>query len=202
MTNPARRVSVLMASFNCGRYLPSAIESVLAQSYPDLELVIIDDCSTDGSREIAQEWRRIDDRVITVFHESNRGISGARNSGFAASSGDFIAFCDADDIWAGDKLESQLESFTRQSDLGVVHSDALIMDSKGKLTGQRYSSLFHGVNQRCSGMLFDEFCRRNFVCTSTVILRRECLKYAGGFEQRLRSLEDWICWVRVSTKHL
>jgi glycosyltransferase involved in cell wall biosynthesis len=201
LTNFSRKVSVLMPSFNYARYLPSAIESVLAQSHHDLELIITDDCSTDGSREVAERWKQKDSRVVTVFHEVNTGLSGARNSGLAVASGDFVALCDADDIWAEDKLKIQLELFREQPELGVVHSDALIIDGDGKLTGQRYSAEFHGEDQRCSGILFEEFCLRNFVCNSTVLLRRECLDYAGGFDQRLRSLEDWVCWARISRKY-
>jgi glycosyltransferase involved in cell wall biosynthesis len=195
------KVSVLMPSFNYAHYLASAVESVLAQSHRNLELIITDDCSTDESREIAEQWKQKDSRVVTVFHEANTGLSGARNSGLAVASGDFVALCDADDIWAEDKLKIQLERFREQPELGVVHSDALIIDSDGKLTGKRYSAEFHGKDQACSGILFEEFCLRNFICNSTVILRRECLDYAGGFDQRLRSLEDWVCWARISRKY-
>lgn len=201
LNDRSSKVSVLMPSFNYARYLSSAIESVLAQSHHDVELIITDDCSTDDSRQIAERWKRKDSRVVTVFHEVNTGLSGARNSGMAVASGDFVALCDADDIWAEDKLKIQLERFREQPDLGVVHSDALIIDSDGKLTGQKYSSEFHGQDQECSGILFEEFCLRNFICNSTVLLRRECLDYAGGFDQRLRSLEDWVCWARVSRKY-
>jgi O-methyltransferase len=198
LTRARRKVSVLLPSFNYARYLPKTIESILGQSHNDLELIITDDCSTDGSREIAEEWQRKDDRVLAVFHEVNTGLAGARNSGWAVSSGDFIALCDADDVWAPEKLTIQLERFDRQRGLGVVHSDAIIIDEQGTSRGQKYSELFHSKDQKCAGWLFGEFCIRNFVCNSTVILRRECLDFAGGFDERLRSLEDWLCWARVS----
>ncbi|MFY9743488.1 MAG: glycosyltransferase [Candidatus Sulfotelmatobacter sp.] len=199
---PPRKVSVLVPSFNYARYLPKTIESILGQSHEDLELIITDDCSSDGAREIAEEWQRIDDRVITICHERNTGLSGARNSGWAVSSGGFIALCDADDVWMPDKLAIQLDRFERQPDVGVVHSDAIIVDEKGRSNGKKYSELFHTKDQKCAGWLFDEFCLRNFVCNSTVILRRECLDSTGGFDERLRSLEDWFCWAQVSRKFL
>jgi glycosyltransferase involved in cell wall biosynthesis len=199
--NRVPKISVLIPSFNYAHYLPAAIQSVLSQSFVDLELIITDDCSTDGSRGIAEEWTRIDDRVAVVAHDTNRGLSAARNSGFAKSSGSLIALCDADDIWSVDKLKVQLECFHKQPDVGVVHSDAIVIDSKGNPTGQRYSSRFHGKDQKCSGRLFDQFCLRNFVCNSSVVLKRECLTYAGGFDPRLRSLEDWVCWARVSRRY-
>lgn len=190
-----------MPSFNYARYLPLAIESVLSQSYSDCELIITDDCSTDGSREIVEGWKRLDDRVVAVVHDVNRGLSGARNSALAVSSGKVIAFCDADDIWLPDKLNTQVECFRKMPELGLVHSDGAIMDSQGNLTGQRFSALFHRRGQRTSGMLFEELCQRNFLCVPTIVLRREAILYAGGFDERLRSLEDWVCWTLTSRKY-
>lgn len=195
------KVSVLMPSYNYAPYLPFAIKGVLSQSYSNLELIIVDDCSTDGSREIVNEWKRLDDRIVTVYHDSNYGLSVARNSGIAVSSGEFIALCDSDDIWSPEKLQMQIERFRLKPELGLVHSDAAIIGSDGKLTGQRFSSLIHRNGQITSGNLFGELCQRNFLCVPTVILRREAIEYAGGFDNRLRSLEDWVCWTKVSIRY-
>lgn len=199
--NRMPKVSVLMPSFNYARYLSLAIESVLSQSYSDLELIITDDCSTDNSRKIVEHWKRQDNRVVPVFHDVNHGLARARNSGLAVSSGEFVALCDADDIWLQHKLKTQMECFRAQPDLGVVHSDSAIIDGDGKLTGQLFSSLLHRKGQITSGHLFEVLCERNFLCVPTVILRREAIEYAGGFEENLRSLEDWVCWTKVSRKY-
>ena len=195
-------VSVLMPSFNYAQYLPLAVQGVLSQRYFDLELIIVDDCSSDGSREIAGECKRLDDRVVTVFHSKNRGLACTRNTGLNVSTGKFIALCDADDIWLPDKLNIQLEHFLSNDQLGVVHSEASIIDASGLPTGQRFSGLFHRKNQVTSGNLFSELCRRNFLCVPSVVLRREAVLYAGGFDESLRSLEDWVCWTKVSRKYL
>jgi glycosyltransferase involved in cell wall biosynthesis len=195
------KVSVLMPSFNYARYLPLAITGVLSQSHSDLELIITDDCSTDNSREIVKDWQRLDNRVISVFHDVNTGLAGARNSGLAASSGEFIALCDADDIWLPEKLKIQMEVFRRNPELGLVYSDSAIIDGDGNLTGQLFSSMIHRVGQATSGSLFEELCQRNFLCVPTVTLRREAIQYAGGFDESLRSLEDWVCWVKISRKY-
>lgn len=194
-------VSVLMPSFNYAEYLPLAVQGVLSQTWSDLELVIVDDCSTDGSRDIANEWKHLDDRIVTIFHASNRGLACTRNTGLKGSTGQFIALCDADDVWMPDKLTIQLEHFRRDEAVGVVHSDAAIIDSSGLLTGQRFSQLFHRNHQPTSGNLFSELCRRNFLCVPSVVVRREALMYAGGFDEKLRSLEDWVCWTIVSRKY-
>ncbi len=190
-----------MPSFNYARYLPIAIKSVLSQSYSDLELIITDDCSTDDSREIVERWRRLDSRVLPVLHDVNHGLARARNSGLKVSSGDFIALCDADDVWLPEKLKMQLDCFRADASLGVVHSDSAIIDGSGALTGQNFSSLLHRKGQITSGNLFEVLCERNFLCVPTVILRREAIEYAGGFEENLRSLEDWVCWTKVSRKY-
>jgi len=195
------KVSVVMPSHNYAQYLSRAIECVLSQSYSNLELIITDDCSSDGSRAIVEDWKRSDDRVKTVFHTENRGVSAARNSGLAVSSGELIAFCDADDNWMTDKLKIQMECLRRRPESGLVHSDCLIIDSTGNLTGQRFSLLHQRSGQATSGSLFSELCQRNFLCISTVILRRECVQYAKRFEEGFRSLEDWVYWTRVSRKY-
>jgi glycosyltransferase involved in cell wall biosynthesis len=190
-----------MPSFNYALYLPFAVDSVLSQTHSELELIIVDDCSTDGSREIAEHYRQLDDRIITVFHSRNLGLAATRNSALAASSGQFVALCDADDIWLPDKLKVQLDSFRGREEIGLVHSDALIIDADGRPDGRRFSSIFQQKKQRTSGDLFDELCWRNFICVPSVVLRRDAVLYAGGFEERLRSLEDWVCWIKVSRKY-
>lgn len=195
------KVSVLMPSFNYARYLPFAIEAVLSQSYADLELIIVDDCSTDNSREIAQEWKRRDNRIVLLFHDVNRGLAATRNSGLALSKGEFIAFCDADDIWLPHKLALQVECLRECPETGLVHSDSTIVDAHGVPTGQRFSSLIHAEMQKTGGNVFDSLCRRNFLCVPTVMLRREALHYSGGFDERLRSLEDWVCWTKVARRY-
>jgi glycosyltransferase involved in cell wall biosynthesis len=195
------KVSVLMPSYNYARYLPAAIRSVLSQTYSELELIITDDCSTDESRAIVEEWGKLDSRVVPVMHDINHGLARARNSSLAVGTGDFIALCDADDVWLPDKLKTQMECFLARPELGVVHCDSAIIDGEGKLTGERFSSLMNHQGQPMSGNLFEVLCERNFMCVPTVILRREAIEYAGGFEESLRSLEDWVCWAKVSRKY-
>jgi len=189
-----------MPSFNYAKYLPQSIESVLSQTHADLELIITDDCSTDSSREIAESWSRRDNRVVPVFHRVNGGLAVARNSGLAVAAGDFVALCDADDIWLPHKLEIQLQRFENKQQVGLVHSDSIIIDSDSKPTGRRFSQLIHKKNQRTSGQLFEELCERNFLCVPTVVFRREALDFAGGFDSSLRSLEDWVCFTKISRK--
>jgi hypothetical protein len=94
-----------------------------------------------------------------------------------------------------------MNCFRSQPELGVVHSDSAIIDGEGKPTGETFSALLHGDNHQTSGDLFETLCERNFLCVPTVILRRQAIEYAGGFEENLRSLEDWVCWTKVARKY-
>jgi ABC-type multidrug transport system fused ATPase/permease subunit/GT2 family glycosyltransferase len=109
-------VSVVMPAFNAERYIAEAIASVLGQTYPRIELVVVDDGSTDRTREI---MRAFGDRLVAIDSPANGGIGDARNRGLAAAKGDFIAFMDADDIWTADKIERQMRAFEEEPGLGL-----------------------------------------------------------------------------------
>jgi glycosyltransferase involved in cell wall biosynthesis len=191
-------VSVVMPSYNYANYLPLAIDGVLSQTFADLELIIADDCSTDESREVAHQRSRNDKRVVTVFRQTNGGLACTRNTALEHVRGEFVAFCDADDIWLPHKLQTQVESLKLSSGAGFLHSDAQIIDSQGALTGQRFSQMNHRRGQTLSGDLFSELCYRNFICVPSVLVRNEAIQRVGGFDETLRSLEDWVCWTRIA----
>lgn len=109
-------VSVVMPAFNAERYIAEAIASVLGQTYPRIELIVVDDGSTDRTREI---MRAFSGRLVAIESPVNGGVSDARNRGLAAAKGDFVAFMDADDIWTADKIESQMRAFEKEPGLGL-----------------------------------------------------------------------------------
>jgi glycosyltransferase involved in cell wall biosynthesis len=117
------KVSVIISNYNYARYLPAAISSVLDQTYQDLEIVVIDDGSTDNSREvISQLQQQAPDKIIPIF-QPNQGQGAAFNAGFAASSGEVMAFLDADDTWKPDKLQRVVDEFHQHpTAIGVMHS--------------------------------------------------------------------------------
>lgn len=103
-------VSVILPNFNHASYIGACIEAVLAQTYSDFELFIMDDCSSDDSQEVIEGFRKKDDRIISIYNETNHGVSYSRNRAIEKSKGEYVAFCDADDIWKKDKLRLQVES--------------------------------------------------------------------------------------------
>lgn len=109
-------VSVIMPVYNTERYVAEALKSILSQSYKNLEVICIDDGSTDGTLSVLEKFK---DRIIILKNEHNMGIAPTRNKGLSAAHGDFIAFMDADDIWKPEKLEKQLQEFEKNPELGI-----------------------------------------------------------------------------------
>lgn len=162
-----------MTSWNYGRFLPHAIESVLQQSFSDFELIVVDDGSSDISRDIIRDFQKRDDRIRTLYHGQNMGIARSTNDGLDMARGTFLASIDADDIWMADKLKKQLGILSRNEDL-VVWSDGLVIDAKGAPTGETFIGIVPGaVKKHMSGNIFGDLLSGNFINNSARILKRE-----------------------------
>jgi glycosyltransferase involved in cell wall biosynthesis len=127
-------VSIIMPSFNSGRFLPEAIESVIGQTYPNWELIICDDGSTDESQSIIQEYETANKKIYSVKNVYNKGAPGARNSCLDKASGRYIAFLDSDDFWYPHKLEKQI-SFMEDRRIAFSYSYHDLMNEQGKFLG-------------------------------------------------------------------
>ncbi len=183
-------VSVIMPSYNHERFIAKTMESVLGQSVKDLELIVIDDCSKDRSRDIIQEFAKKDRRVRTIFHEKNMGIAGTVNDGIDAAQGKYVAFMGSDDLWREDKLEKQLEVLKANENL-VVWSEGEIIDTNGQPTGELFTQLHPSANGKKSGDVFEELLWYNFILAPSVVLKRgnlgnmrysRCLKYLSDYQ--------------------
>jgi Glycosyl transferase family 2 len=185
----AELVSVIIPSHNMARFLPQAVESVLAQSYQNLEIQIVDDGSQDNTPEVVRQWEG--NPRIRVHRQPSGGVSQARNQGIALSRGSFLALLDADDTWLPQKLSLQMPLFSDRPELGVVYSDYVRMDEAGKPLPNGPTHMHRG---RISGPLLIE----NFVPASTAVVRRACFEHCGGFDVALRNGEDYELWLRLS----
>lgn len=182
-------VSVVIATYNMGQYLPLAIDSVLAQTWSNLELIVIDDGSEDDTSEQMKRYER-DSRVRYVL-TVNQGQPRAKNRGLLESRGDFIAFCDADDLWQPRKLEIQMPYFT-DSKVGVVYSEVSYVDEKGHPVDKEIPY------ERHSGKVTENLVIKNFVPFGTAVIRRECVEKSGNFDETLPMGIDWDLWLRYS----
>ncbi len=191
-------VSVVLPTYNRARLLRRAIKSVLDQTYANLELMVVDDCSTDSTEGVMKEFQ--DDRIRYIRHEKNQGAPIARNTGIQAAKGKYIAFQDSDDVWGYTKLEKQINAFnSAAADLGVVYTSFWLIDNdKKKLVP---SSLV----KQTEGKIHNTLLATNFVSLSSAIVKKECFVKVGMFENIPR-FQDWELWLRISKyysfKHL
>lgn len=131
------KVSVIIPTYNRADLLPRAVRSVLDQTFQDFELIIVDDCSTDNTREVVEEWQARDARVRSIFLEKNSGAPAhPKNVAVESSTGEFVAFLDSDDEWMPEKLEKQLEVFRRDPLVGFVSCEPYIIDGEGKIVSR------------------------------------------------------------------
>jgi GT2 family glycosyltransferase len=212
-------VSVVIPTFNRRYCLSRAIDSVLQQSHANVEVVVVDDGSSDGTAEsIRREYP--DEARVRYFWQENRGVSSARNHGLREARGAFIAFLDSDDVWKPWKLELQLASLRRFPEAGMIWTDMEAIDVDGALMDSRYLRKMYSA-WRCFSMgdLFSDSCplsevserfpseihtervycgdlssamiMGNMVHTSTVVMKRDRLERVGGFDEEFQTGEDY-----------
>ena len=183
-------VSVIIPTYNRARTIGRSLKSVLEQTYQNIEVVIVDDGSTDDTIKVISEFK--DARVRIVRHTHNKGANAARNTGVKTASGEFIAFQDSDDEWLPDKLKEQMDVFQGAlQNVGVVYSEL------ERAIG-RHMHIFPLRNKKREGSLHDILMIENVVSLSTALIRRECLDKAGMFDESMPRLQDWDLFIRIS----
>jgi glycosyltransferase involved in cell wall biosynthesis len=186
-------VSLVIATFNHARLLGEAIDSALAQTLEGVEIIVVDDGSTDDTPSLLARYA---DRV-RVIRQHNRGLPAARNTGLAAARGTYVAFLDADDVLAPTKLAEQRSVLERAPALGWTFCDVRI-ESVATGAGVTASERFGYAARALDGWLFPELVHGNFISAIAPLVRRTALDAAGGFDESLTALEDWDLWLRLS----
>lgn len=181
-------VSVVIPVYNHARYLEQAVRSALSQDYEPLEVVIVDDGSTDGSPAIAQQLCA--DARVRYIRQINGGPAAARNRGIRESRGEWVAFLDADDYWLPGKLGAQLETAEKDRS-NFIFCGTLVVNDQGETLATRPAP-------RLSDPLL-MWIWGNQVATPTVLIRKKLLTTLGGFDETLRIGEDWDLWLRLAT---
>ena len=188
-------ISVVIPSYNSAAYLSEAIDSALNQTVLPLEVIVINDGSTDETPQILQRYQG---RIVAITQE-NRGLSGARNRGIAAATGELIAFLDADDVWLPQKLEKQVACLEEHPRAGFVHTGAHWWNAD---TGEQ-SIRVNGNLHQLAGACYKEFFAYNRVTVSTIVVRRECLAAVGNFDEGIRrpTTQDYDLCFRIARHH-
>jgi glycosyltransferase involved in cell wall biosynthesis len=187
MTGPA--VSVVIPTYNYGRYLPRTLGSVLAQTFQDFEILILDDGSTDDTAAVVRPY--LADPRIHYRRLTNGGPSRARNLGISRARAPVVAFLDADDSWLPAKLEKQMALFRRDPALGLVYTARRVVDEAG-----------HGLEWQepvqHRGHVLEALLGGNFICLTSCMVRRQVFELVGTFDEGLSQAEDYDLWLRIA----
>lgn len=179
-------ISVVLPTYNGSRYLPAALDSVLAQTCPDWELIVVDDGSTDKTPQIISRYTALDARIRSIRHTQNRKLPAALNSGFAAARGQFFSWISDDNLYRPQALARMVETLQAHPEAAVVYSDMAFIDETGALTGQ----MFHApppqalAYKASVGLCF--------------MYRRAVQEKLGGYDEGLFLAEDYDFWLRAS----
>ncbi|MCY7322415.1 MAG: glycosyltransferase family 2 protein [Phormidesmis sp. CAN_BIN36] len=183
-------VSVIIPAYNAEKTILATLRSVQKQTLSDIELIVIDDGSTDRTVEITNT---LQDSRVKVFSYKNSGISVARNRGIQQAIVDFISFIDADDLWTLDKLQLQLEALQKTPDAGVAYSWTTFVDEKGNVL-YKQEPVFH------EGNVYPQLLVENFILNgSNGLIRRRFVESVGVFHAPLKYVEDWEFYIRSPT---
>lgn len=183
-------VSVIIPTYNRGRIVKEAIDSVLAQNFTDFELIVVDDGSTDNTQDILSSYKK----DIIVFHQENKGVSSARNRGIVSASGQFIAFLDSDDLWLPKKLSIHVNFFN-------ANPHALICQTEEKWLRNGIRVNPKKRHKKLSGDIFEHSLYLCLVSPSAVMIKRSLFEKTGMFDESLPACEDYDMWLRVSSRY-
>lgn len=186
-------VSAIIPAYNCERYIARAIRSVLAQTYPSIECIVVDDGSDDRTASVIESFGN----KVCHITQRNAGASAARNAGIAAARGRYIAFLDSDDYWLQNKIELQVNVLLDDPELVLVSSDFVWLDSSVDPEGLDVDLLSFEARhlERCSGL--DDLLRDPYLGTPTVIVDAQAAKRIGGFDVNLPIAEDVDFYLRL-----
>jgi GT2 family glycosyltransferase len=216
-------VSVVIPTFNRAGIVTRAIESALSQTYGDIEVIVVDDGSSDDTRDIVASY----ESRVRYLYQKNAGVSAARNTALRNARGEFVAFLDSDDVWRPWRIESQVAALTRHPEAGLAWTDMTAVDDSGRVIDERHLRVMYMAHGRVNisermrqvdtlgtlsravprelqsadvriGELFNEILLGNLLHTSTVLVRRAWIERAGGFDPTFaRAGEDYELYVRL-----
>jgi len=184
------RVSAVVPAYNRADYLAEALDSALAQAFDGLEVVVVDDGSTDATPEVL---RRYGER-IRVHRQENAGQSAAVNRGVDLARGEFVAFLDSDDAWLPGKLARAVPLLEAEPAAALLYAAVEMMDAAGRAVADP-----RPPRRTPSGAVLGHLLEENFVRTPTAVFRREAFLAAGGYDPALRCVNDWDMWLRLAT---
>lgn len=183
-------VSVLMSVYNDESYVQNAIDSILDQTFEEFEFIVVDDGSTDATRDVIDTYS--DDRIRLVENESNIGLTRSLNRALDYARGRYVARQDADDISRMDRLERQVSYLNRHPNVAMVGSGAVLVDESGNTLNRRIT-LTHPT--------LDDILRKNRFVHGSVVVRRDVLNEVDGYDEFFETVQDYDLWLRIANRH-
>ena len=190
-------VDVIIPAFNAANYLPAALDSVGSQTFDDWQIVLVDDGSTDDTAAVVAPFLERFGTKLKYIRQENRGLPAARNAAVQASSSNFIALLDADDVWLPNRLAESLQALAARPNAGLAYGLITYMDAAGNAmeTFQGNAAPFEGhVASRI-------YMRKIELPCPTITIRRSCIDEVGLFDETMRSTEDRDLWLRIALRH-
>ena len=170
------KISVVIPTYNCGALIPEALDSIFAQTFTDFEVIVVDDGSTDNTRDVVSRYRE----DIRYIYQNNKGVSAARNAGIKEARGQYIAFLDADDLWLPEKLASQMRVMTQSDAIGIVACGLFCIDDKNNSVKTVIPENYSDKDNLIRGLYFDPAIF--FGAGSSILVRKACFEKVGLFD--------------------
>ncbi len=183
--------SVIIPVYNGISYICDAIESAVKQTYKNIEIIVVDDGSTDGLKEVLAPY--IKRGTIRYFYEENKGLAAARNTGIKNAKGEYIAFLDADDVFLPEKVERQVTYLTEHPECDISYSDIWHFYEESPERNMSLQYVYYSGSE-----VFPRLLKKNFINPLTVVMRRSVTERFGLFNEDFRRSEDWEYWIRLS----
>lgn len=199
--NPTPKVSVIVPVYNAGEFLSKTIESILCQSYKNLEIVIIDDCSADNSKEIILSYK--DSRIIPIFSEKNEHLCASSNIGYYKSTGEYIALIGHDDIFYPDKIKNQIMYMESHPDTSVCFTKFNIIDENDNDISDYWKNImaaYNTPNMTREQWAYTLIVNGSVLCAPTALIRKQHLKKEPLYRMGLVQAQDYDLWVRMISK--
>ena len=185
------KISVIIPTYNRAQLLPRAIQSVVGQDFKDWELLIIDDGSSDNTKEVLKLYK--DDRRISVFTQGNHGVSHARNRAVEMAQGEWLSFLDSDDEWFTHKLSSQIKVLETQSDVEIIHGEEIWIRNGVRVNPMK-------KHEKKSGDVFKDALKLCCISPSTVLLKKTLFEKHKGFREDFPVCEDYDLWLKITSE--
>ena len=199
-------VSIVFTSYNHKEYLKQALDSLINQTYPNLEIIIIDDCSTDGSQEVLKQYEHHDNIVLKLQSVNSGSYVNSSNYGAEMASGEYINFAQCDDFSNQNQIEKLVSKAIEFPNVGVVFSKSYLIDSNGVIIGDDYENREYSFREKClnssfiSGDLMFGFLTYSCVIPnlSSALIKRDLLASTGGLSNKYKVASDWAFWLELS----